>query len=477
MQPGLPAVPLVALTLAGLVLRLLAARGDLWLDEIWSLQNLEKLHSAGEIFWGISQDNNHLLNSLWLWIAGPGAPPLVIRLEAVLCGTLTIPVAARLCRHAGHPAGFAGAALVAGSPLFVHYGSEARGYAGLILMVFCAAEALEWFLESFAATEVNAALPTVQRNRLAFGMAVAIGALFHLTILMAAGALVVATLLRLALRRSSVAEIARAAVDLTVPALLGSAPAVGFIIAGALYTHKIQFGTQIPFSLAHLSQGLATLFEATLGLPYGFPIWAALAITAALICGALAVTPSDRRILPLTVLLLPPLLAGLAHLPNVHIARFHFVSALGLVLLMAGLFAWLWRTRRPLWAALLAGAMGIGSVLNLAPLLLHGRGETQMLVRRMETREPPTYGSNMEAELNRILRFYDARLGGLSVSARSADWCKAPPNWYILSDDPAGEAPQRSFGPPECQAPYARDIIIQPAPLSGLRLALYRRAQ
>ena len=41
----------LALTLAGLLLRLAAARGDLWLDEIWSLQNLEKLHGVGGI-WG-----------------------------------------------------------------------------------------------------------------------------------------------------------------------------------------------------------------------------------------------------------------------------------------------------------------------------------------------------------------------------------------------------------------------------------------
>jgi hypothetical protein len=473
---GLPALSIIVVTLAGLVLRLFAARGELWLDEIWSLQNLEKIHSVGDIFWGMSQDNNHFLNSLWLWIVGPHALPLIIRLEALVCGALTIPVAAQLCRRAGDEAGFAAAAIVAGAPLFVHYGSEARGYAGLILMTFIAAEAAERFLDSFADIDTDASRANAQKSRLVFGIAVAIGALFHLTMLMAAAALFVAALLRLAMRGFPLAKVARAAIDLAIPAALGATPAIGFMVAGVLNTHKLELGAQIPFSLDHLGQGLSTLFEATLGLPFGLPVWAALAITVILVSCALAITPADRRILPLTALCLPPLLAALAHLPNVHIARFHLISALGLVLLMAELFSWLWRSHyRPQWAILLASAFCIGSAIDLAPLLLHGRGDYQKLIRRMETHGPTTYGSNMEAELNRTLRFYDPRLGKLLVSAKSVDWCKTPPAWYILSDDPGGEAPQRNFGPPECGVPYIRDVVISATPLSGLRLALYAR--
>jgi len=471
-----PALPIIAVTLAGLVLRLFAARGDLWLDEIWSLQNLEKIHSVGEIFWGMSQDNNHFLNSLWLWFTGPRAPALIIRLEAVVCGTLTIPIAAWLCRRAGATAAFTAAALVAIAPLFVHYGSEARGYAGMILMTFIAAETIEGFLDSFADSDSKgASQSTAQKCRLAFGVAIAIGALFHLTMLMAAATLFVAALLRLMLRGLPLSKVAHAGIDLAIPAALGTIPVAGFIIAGVVNTHKIELGAQTPFSLYHLGQGLSTLFEATLGLPYWLPIWAALAITAILVSWAAAVTPADRRILPLTALLLPPLLATLAFLPNVHIARFHLISALGLVLLMAELFAWLWRSHQSKWAVLLAAAICIGSASNLAPLLLRGRGDYQTLVRRMEAHGATTYGSNMEAELNRTLRFYDPRLGKLLVSAKSADWCKAPPDWYILSDDPSGEAPHRNFGPPECGTPYIRDIVISATPLSGLRLALYAR--
>ncbi len=455
-------------------MRLAAARGDLWLDEIWSLQNLEKLHGVGDIFFGISQDNNHYLNSLWLWVVGANAPPLLIRLEAVICGTLTIPVAAVLCGRAGAAAALAGAALTAGTALFVHYGSEARGYAGLILMIFIAAEALERFLEAFGVDGKT------ETSRLLFGGAVALGALFHLTMLPAAAVLILATLLRLYLRGTPVLRSLSAAIDLAIPAILGAVPALACLILGALNVHKFQLGTQVPFSFERLAQGLATLDAATLGLPYDWPSWTLVFVTAVLVVTACVVIRRDQRILPLAVLLLPPIIGAIVHVPNVHIARFYLVSALGFVLLVAAVFALLWQKKRFGLAILLVLELAIGNGFNLAPLLTRGRGDYQSVIKRMEAEGQATYTSNMEAEVNRIVRFYDARLdgnlGGHLVQANSADWCRAPPDGFILSDDPAGEAPRRAFGRGPCGAVYALKMTMQPAPLSGLRWALYRRS-
>ncbi len=454
-----------ALTAAGFLLRLLCARGDLWLDEIWSIQNLEHIRNVGGIFWGISQDNNHILNSLWLWFVGPNATPVVIRFEAVVLGTLTIPVAARLCARSGPVAAVAGAALVAGSVLFVHYGSEARGYAGLILMIFVAAEVLETFLEN----------PNDHRSRLAFGLAVAFGTLFHLTMLTAAFTLVIATLARIYFATRSPRRLALAAVDLAIPAALGALPALGFLVAGVLNTHKIQLGDQVPFSFARLAHGLCTLYEATLGLPYDLPIWLAAAAAIVLTVAALFVVAPERRILPLACLVLPPVLAALVSLPNVHIARFHLIGAVGLVILFGDVMARLWTARHFAFVVVIGLALAIGNGLHVAQLLALGRGDYQKIVARMESAGSATYGSNMPAELGRTLRFYDRRSALTQVGA--ADWCERPPDWFILSDDPAGEAAHRSFGPPRCAASFDLDMVMQPAPLSGLRLALYRRAK
>ncbi len=454
----------VALTIAGFVLRLLCARGDLWLDEIWSIQNLQHIPNVGGVFWGISQDNNHILNSLWLWFVGPAATPVVIRLEAIVLGTLTIPAAAKLCARSGPAAAFAGAALVAGSGIFVHYGSEARGYAGLILMIFIAAEALENFLED----------PSDHRSRLVFGLAVAFGALFHLTMLTAAFTLIVATLARIYFATRSPQRLASAVLDLAIPAALGALPALGFLVAGVLNTHKIQLGDQVPFTFARLARGLATLYEATLGLLYDLPIWFAAAAAVFFTGVAVFLVPPERRILPLACLILPPAFAILVGLPNVHIARFHLIGAVGLVILFADLMGRLWGSRHIAVVVVIGLALAIGNGLHVAQLLALGRGDYQKILSRMESAGPTTYGSNMPAELGRTMRFYDRRFGLTPVAA--ADWCQRPPDWFILSDDPAGEAVRRSFGPPQCATSFNLDMAMQPAPLSGLRLALYRRA-
>jgi hypothetical protein len=454
-----------SLTAAGFVLRLFCARGDLWLDEIWSIQNLEHISNIGGIFWGISQDNNHILNSLWLWFVGPNATPIVIRLEAIVLGTLTIPAAAKLCGRNGFVAAIAGAALVAGSVLFVHYGSEARGYAGLILMIFIAAEALEIFLED----------PNNHRSRLVFALAVAFGALFHLTMLTAAFTLIVATLARIYFVTRSSRRLATATIDLAIPAALGVLPALGFLVAGVLNTHKIQLGDQVPFSFARLARGLCTLYEATLGLPYDLPIWLAAAAAIILTGVAIILIAPGRRILPLACLILPPALATLVSLPNVHIARFHLIGAVGLVILVAELMARLWTLRQVAFVVVIGVALAIGNGLHVAQLMALGRGDYQKIVARMESAGPATYGSNMPAEIGRTLRFYDPRLELTQVAA--ADWCQRPPDWFVLSDDPAGEAAHRFFGPPQCATPFDLDVVMRPAPLSGLRLALYRRAR
>lgn len=475
----MPILPLLGVVAAGLLLRALCAGGDLWLDEIWSLQNLQIIQDVGGIFWGISQANNHFLNSLWLWFVGPHAPPLLIRLASVICGTLTIPVAARLCGRAGTVAGLAGAVLAAGSLIFVEYGSEARGYAGLLMMIFIAAEALEVFLDSTSSQDQPT--PMAFRARIVFCIAVGLGALFHLTMLAAAVSLIFATVLRLRARGCSSALVFSAALDLGVSAF-GAAPALGFIAAGVLNTHQIVLGRQIPFSFEHLMGSLATLAEATLGLPFGAPSWLIMLIVLAGIGFTVLTTQRDRLILPLSVLFLPPLAAAIFHMPSVQIARFHLIGALGLVLLASYAFGWFFAPHKTIVRCLiglvLALGMVAGTATHLKALLVQGRGHYRKVVlfmesHRQEPNRPASYASNMPAEVGRTVHFYDFKRG-LRLDA-TPDWCKAAPAWYILSDDPGSETPSRTFGSPKCVVTYRQEMRMVPAPLSGLRWVLYQR--
>ena len=130
-----------ALVAAFGAVRFAALRNDLWLDEVWSLRLVQQMHSAGEILTKLWHDNNHPLNSLWLYFIGPGAADWKYRLLSWVAGTLSVLLAGLVARRQYqlmHPAdeprraelaGLLGALLVGGSYFLIHYSSEARGYA------------------------------------------------------------------------------------------------------------------------------------------------------------------------------------------------------------------------------------------------------------------------------------------------------------------------------------------------------------
>src|SRR5262245_23602353 len=78
-------IALAILAVAAVGLRLAAMRGDLMLDEIWTLLILAVLESGWEIF-SFNHDNNHILNSLAMYCLGPAMPPIVYRLPATVAG-------------------------------------------------------------------------------------------------------------------------------------------------------------------------------------------------------------------------------------------------------------------------------------------------------------------------------------------------------------------------------------------------------
>lgn len=63
---------------------------DLWLDEIWSLSFAVSAKSMGQIFFGIHHDNNHYLNTLWMYLWGDQSNWFVYRLHSYAAGVATI---------------------------------------------------------------------------------------------------------------------------------------------------------------------------------------------------------------------------------------------------------------------------------------------------------------------------------------------------------------------------------------------------
>ena len=79
-----------ALLLLGGYLRWQAAAGDLWLDELVTLELLQRLNSPFAIVWGGYFDNNHQLNSLFLYFLPEVEAPRLLRGLSLFCGVVSL---------------------------------------------------------------------------------------------------------------------------------------------------------------------------------------------------------------------------------------------------------------------------------------------------------------------------------------------------------------------------------------------------
>ena len=131
----LAAIPVFA---GALAIRLPGLSTDLWLDELWSLQGVREAGSWSDLLLGTRIDNNHHLNSLYLYLVGPDASPVVLRLLAFLSGIATVATAWAIGARESRVAAAVAAALFGSSYLMVFYASEARGYATVVWLTLAA---------------------------------------------------------------------------------------------------------------------------------------------------------------------------------------------------------------------------------------------------------------------------------------------------------------------------------------------------
>lgn len=152
------AAAVVALTVAGAVLRIVVAHQSLFADELstyWIVTRhslggvLSLLYSTGRIQ---HAEITPPLSFVASWITTRlGDSPELVRLPALVAGTATIPLVYRLGQETvGRRAGLVGAALTAFSPFMIYYSAEGRGYG--MLMFFVAAAVL-WMLRAARTNE------------------------------------------------------------------------------------------------------------------------------------------------------------------------------------------------------------------------------------------------------------------------------------------------------------------------------------
>lgn len=121
------------------ILRLLAAFGDFYVDEIWSFYFARQLNSPFDVF-ALNHDNNHILNTLYLYIVGgkpfflAGKPTFIPhRLLSIITGAVSVWLIWKIAAKRGRVESFTAILLAGLSYPLILYSSEARGYAPLIM--------------------------------------------------------------------------------------------------------------------------------------------------------------------------------------------------------------------------------------------------------------------------------------------------------------------------------------------------------
>lgn len=467
-------VLIVAATLLGLALRSASAAGDLGLDEVWSLRLVGRVQSLGEVFWGISHDNNHLLNSAWLYLMGQDAPVWAYRLPAIVMGTLTIPALARLCGRSRRAAGPLASAFGAVALPLVDFSSEARGYAGLVLATVLAFDAAGRAVDATLAGDCA----TCRREAWRLGAAVGFGLLNHLTMAYAIAVLGLATLIRVQTRHGRLHAIS-ATLRIFLPSALLALPAAAFILAGIVVRGSFTIGDTDPFTLSKLMEGVGGMALLTLGLPDTLPAWLGVGGALALIfiaCRHRLASPWALAAAAASLAALPLAVAAL-RLPNVVYPRYFSVCAVALLSVTAELLGTLWSRSEDKRAAALASLAMIAGGLILNGIDIRdgrsGATETLALIRAEGT---PTYAADHPSMAAMLLDEAARRSGERGVQAARADVCSAPPDWFIavgvVDGRPDGSA---AFGSPECRATYGRRRVFDASRLSGTPWTLYRR--
>ncbi|MDX7950462.1 hypothetical protein P7D22_04615 [Lichenihabitans sp. Uapishka_5] len=459
-------VALAILAALGIGLRVAAAWGPLGLDEMWSLTLARGLPSIGDAFWGLPHDNNHAFNTAIMVALGPDRPAWVYRVPAIALGVIAMPVLARSLAGAGAAAALTGALLMAVGLPFVDFGSEARGYAGLVLATVIAVD--RWRC-AMAAPD-----PTRMPGRWGLAAAAGLGAFSHLTMVMTVAVLGVATLLLVGDRARRFGPVLGVSVRLFAPTALALVPAALALAVAIRRGSGLRIGDIDPFTPAKLFGGLGDMVALTLGLPASPATPLLLVVLLACLAAAArrGLVSSETLALGAASFVALPVALWAAHVPNVGYPRYFAICAVVLVFTLGEVAGRLWRRgddgRR--WMLATVALVATANLLADGQAIRAGRSAGPETLAIMRAEGPVRYATNRRAMATLLLGAASAEPADPASSP-----CALPSPWYVA----VGDLDMRSdgsvtLGAGACASLYRVRKAFASNPMSGTQWTLYR---
>lgn len=421
--------------LVSAALRLAGIFDDLWIDEIWSLELVRSRVSAPlDVVTAVHHDNNHWLNSLYLYAVGPDRPLYVYRLPSLVLGTGTVLVGWSIGRQHGRLEGLLCAWLLGLSYILIHYSSEARGYGPAVFFAVL----------GFGLTRRQVSAPSAGRGLVIAGCAV-LGILSQLTFMYVLAALMIwtAVVFDRTLRRWP---------DAVKQMLLMHAPPLATLAAiylidlrrlviggGEVSPVSVILSQTVAWTLGSPEAGVLTVLAAVVAVAaIAFEIW------------SLRRRP-DREWVFFAAVFAFPVLPLLLHVRADFYPRYILMSIPFALVLLARFLARLLLLGRP-GARIAAGALLLaftaGNLAHTAAFLRDGRGQYRAALAYMVDHSPGgdvVVTSDQDFRNSTILGYYAARdfPAARLHYVPTAEWQNSTPHWAVLHafrhDAPADE--------------------------------------
>lgn len=454
----------MAVIVASGILFAVCSRGDLWFDEVLSIQWAKNSKAPTDILSLFRHDNNHPLNTAWLFLLGPGQPSMAYRALGVASGIFSLALIYYIAGILTPRARLAVLIWCASSYAFILYFSEARGYGPAVAFTLAAFSILLKTRGELHALWIPA-----------FWMACALGFLSHATTIYpvaAMGAWVLVGGLRP--EKWAARSLVECAAWFLVPAVLAASYFLYFlkpmmVAGGPRYS---------PVRIA------AEFFGYGMGLPVaGAAAW--LTITGSVLLIAWAWVYGKFSIPRIRIFFLGALvvfpISGLV-MSNAEFLYFrYFLVCLPFIfLLFGGLMERVWDMSPRAWmgvALVIAFCSAIQAPRILA-LIAYGRGDCRGALRQIgqSPGSPSTVISDHDMMVGMVLEHYRGRAPEASAIRYFPSWVKPADSagWLITSSQDVSPAPR----PPEIRignSSYFLKNHFRAAPVSGAHWFLYQQ--